>query len=411
MAKFGSVDVGNREHDRVLRNIDVLLPRSEDRLCEVTLPVDSGVWNVFQVVNIKTKKIDVFVSFKSGERYTMYRLSGKHGQWVFHWDLRDKTPTTHLAGYDKVQNVKKLTPNRLKAAVCSVAAAAPRVAAKPAVDCCGHCTGKQERKPIMGSLSKVFGKFGKCEKGNYALTIEGGVAIRRNDSDYACLKDGVLINIETLKIDLEAFYYLPVSPAQLAVGDVVVIGKGVGFVQAVNGNDISVYDVNNEAVSTIKPIQHFLMPTPFVTKVVNLMSQAAGGGMNPLMFLMLAEKGNGGNMDKLLPLMLMGQMQGGAAAPGGMNPLLMALVMGKGDGDLSKMLPLMMLMQGQQGGQPVNPMLMMLMMGGSDGMEDLLPLMLMGGMGGAGLGNLFGGCGCGCAAPAKPAAKKNGNGN
>jgi hypothetical protein len=395
-------DVVDRDHRRVLERIDVQFA-GVDGTCKVTLPHDSGVWNVFQGVNTKTKTLDVFVSFKDGpDGYTMYRLSGKHRQWVYHWGLRGKTPTAHLKGYEKAQNVKKLEPIRKNG--CPVACAAPPVATKPTADCCGHC--KQEgRRPIMGgSLSKVFGRFGKCEKGQFSLTIEGGVAIRRNDADYACLKDGVLVNIETLKIDLEAFYYLPVSPDKLKAGDVVVIGKGVGFVQKVGGNDISVYDVNNEAVSVIKPIQHFLMPTPFVTKVVNLMGECAGGGMNPLMFLMLADKG--GNMDKLLPLMLMAQAQGGQ---GQVNPLLMALVLGKGDGDLSKMLPLMLLMQGQ-GQAPANPMLLAMMLGGTDGMEDMLPLMLMGGMGGAGLGNLFGGCAAGgCAAPAKP-AKKNGNG-
>jgi len=399
MAKYRCDHTVNRGN---IGSIDVVLPQSGGT-AKVTLPSNSRVWNVFQGTNTLTKRVDVFISFKEGDgSYSMYRLSGKHGYWQFHASVsRNSNPTRHLREYAKVTDVKKLAPVRLSG--CGQENHAASCCGQNHVaSCCVQQKPQNERKSIMGGLDKVFGRFGKCEKGAYALSVDGTVAIRRQDGNYATLKDGGLVNIEQLKIDVEAFFYLPVAPAQVAVGDIVVVGKGLGFVTAVAGNDVSVFDVNNEVISTIKPIRHFLMPTPFLTKVVNLLG-AVGGGLNPLMFMLLAEKGNGGGFDKMLPLMLLSQAQGGDAQ---INPMLMALCLGKGDGDISKLLPLMLLTQGQAGGAGglggQNPLLLAMMLGGSDGLEDMLPLLMMSG----GMGNLFGNCAGGgaCPAPAKPAA-------
>ena len=236
------------------------------------------------------------------------------------------------------------------------------------------------------SLSKVFGKFGKCPPGEFAISVQGGVAIKRKNGGYSCLQDDKLVDVDTLVVDVDgAFYYLPVSPAQLKQNDVVLVGaNGIGFVKGVDGNDIDVYDINNEVVSTIKPSTHFLMPTPFVTKVVSLFT-ADGVAGNPLM-LMLLMGDKGGDLSSMLPMLMLSGGLGGAAPAGGLNPMLLMLMMGKGkDGkatDMKKMLPFLML-SGQGGGDMQKMLPFLLMQDGGD-MKKMLPfLLLSGGLGGA----------------------------
>lgn len=310
-------------------------------------------WQFFAGTNTITKKTDVFVAIPTGRNeWEVYRFSGKNEDWNHNCSLTDgRPPLRYLQGYGKVKEVKAVEPlNKPDQQVAKVA--------KPTEKGTGT---------LMSSLKKVFGRFGKTEKGAYAMSVEGGVAIRRGDGTYACLREGNLVNMDTFALDIDAFYYVPAPVGTLKANDVVVVGNGVGFVREVANGEIKVYDVNNEAFTTIKPATHFIMKEPFVTKVVSLFAlggEGALGGMNPLLLMTLFDKGlEGGGDKKNLLLMLMLSQGGGLGA----NPLLLMMLLGEG---------------------------------GLGGKDDLLPLMLMGGMGGgAGLGNLFGG-GC-CKGPAK----------
>lgn len=370
---------------------------------KVTCPGDAvfDEWRFYRGLNTITNQWDVFVAFESKEdatkieaKYRMYRWSGKNLQWQSHGNVVD--PRDHLRSYDRATEVSKIFPQR------SPKGSPVKASSLSVCNCECKCENSTKGKSGM-SLSKVFGKFGKCSKGEFAMSIEGNVAIKRKDGGYSCLREGKLIDIDTLAVDVDAFYYMPVQSTQLVADDVVLVGNaGIGFVQKVNEDGgIEVYDVNNEVVSTIKPATHFLMPYPFVTKVVSLLSPNMMEN-NPLLLMLLMGKGKDGNfLDKgksgsnLLPLMLLmgqGGLTGGKDGVNGMNPLLLMSLMGNKDNDISKLLPIMLLSQGKGLGA-TNPMLLFLMMQ-EGGLDDMLPLMLLSG----GLG------GCCCSpVPAKPA--------
>jgi hypothetical protein len=80
------------------------------------------------------------------------------------------------------------------------------------------------------------------------------------------------------------------------------------------------------------------------------------------------DKGSGGGMDDLLPLMMMGGMGGAGGAAGGMDPMMMMLMMDGGSSGMSDLLPLMMMGGGMGGGAEggMNPMMMMMLMDDDD---------------------------------------------
>jgi hypothetical protein len=250
------------------------------------------------------------------------------------------------------------------------------------------------------NLNKIFGRFGKAPKGEFAMSIGGGIAIKRKGGTYACLVGDTLTDIENFAVDIDAFFFLPTTAEFLKPNDVVVTGTegSVGFVQSVDDKGtIKVYDVNAEGFKCIRPLTHFLIKAPFVTKVFSLLD-AGGGGLGPMGLLLLG-----------------GGLGGEGKEKGGMSDLLLLMALGGGG------------LGGCCGGAPangapapagplggMNPMLLYLMMKDGKGLDgdSSLPLLLMmgGGLGGAAgpLGGLFGGngggaCGCGGAKPSAPA--------
>merc|ERR1712184_24710 len=85
-----------------------------------------------------------------------------------------------------------------------------------------------------------------------------------------------------------------------------------------------------------------------------MMSMMGNQNMDPMTTLMMLD---GGSMDDLLPLMMMG----GQEQQGQMNPMMMMSLLGGDDSSMSDLLPLMM-MGGQQPGQQMDLMMMMMLM-------------------------------------------------
>jgi hypothetical protein len=129
---------------------------------------------------------------------------------------------------------------------------------------------------------------------------------------------------------------------------------------------------------------------------------AATGGIDPMMLALI-----GDNTEDLLPFLL---LQQGGVADKGINPLMLLLMTDKGGDSKDSLLPLLLMGGGlggaggaQAGG--IQSMLPFLLMsgdkGGDSGIKDILMMQALGG--GAGFGNLFGGT-APAATPVTPAA-------
>ena len=304
-------------------------------------------WHFFNGKNPKTGEIDTLLAVPAttfdlntaDPQYVLFRYSGKNKSW------------SEASGRYKLADIKQYTsvPNSwiVKPFFTTTNDLIP--VSKPI---------NKEGERVM-NLSKIFGRFGKAPKSEFAMSIGGGIAIKRTSGGYACLIDGKLTDIDSFAVDIDAFFFLPTTPDKLVANDVVVTGTdgAVGYVVSVcDEGGIKVYDVNSETYKVVRPASHFLMKQPFVTKVFSLLSADGGlGGMG----MMLALGGLGGDgkdkggLSEMMLIMALsgGNMFGGGgnAVPGmaGMNPMLLYFLMKDGGmvmGGGSDMLPLMMLM-------------------------------------------------------------------
>lgn len=353
-------------------------------------------WKFFAGKNTITKTVDVFAAAPVGASWEIHRWSGKKGVWQFH-NTVTQAPGLYLdGGYDKVRDIFEIDPIVLKGAAAAPAPAKRVPASQPAA--LEVAPVKKGRTGMGFSLGKIFGKIGKADKGAFAISVDGGVAVKKKDGTFVVLQNGGLTNMDTLAIDLDAFFYLPVDVKDVQPNDVVLTANGgVGFVTGLaEGGVVNVYDVNSEALGSVKPAKHFLLPNAYVTKVVSLLTLAGNpaggnGAFNPLMLLLLS-KGGGSKLDmKSLLLMSMLGGQGGGLA--GINPLMLVMLLGDEDGGgMSDMLPLLLLTGGLGGaggiggGITQNPLMLMALMGDKGGfggdLGDMLPLMLLSGNGG-----------------------------
>lgn len=361
-------------------------------------------WQFFAGKNTITNMVDVFAAAPVGASWEIHRWSGKKGGWQFH-NTVTQAPSLYLdGGYDKVRNVRRIGSVMADRSGQQVASTTRYIPSAPAAVPTSKLVAleaapvKKGRTGMGFNLSKVFGKIGKADKGAFAISVDGGVAVKKKDGTFVVLQNGGLTNMDTLAIDLDAFFYLPVDVKDVMPNDVVLTANGgVGFVTGIaEGGVVNVYDVNSEALGSVKPAKHFLLPNAYVTKVVSLLTLAGNpvggnGAFNPLMLLLLS-KGGGSKLDmKSLLLMSMLGGQGGGLA--GINPLMLVMLLGDEDGGgMSEMLPLLLLTGGLGGaggiggGIAQNPLMLLALMGDKGGiggdLGDMLPLLMLSGGGG-----------------------------
>lgn len=368
-------------HERLVNAVSV---RDNRPVCDNR--DDYEDWQWFIGNNTLTKGVDLFACIPTGSSWDLWRWSGKKEVWQHHNEVGPRvSPRVYLEGYDKVSHIRE------------VSAKFPACAAPQPVAADDAASKRKEGRSLV-NLKNVFGPIGKTPKGQFAISVDGGVAVKRKDGSFAVLQGGQLVNMETLAIDLDAFFYMPATLADIKANDVVLTASGgVGFVIAVQDGVVQVYDVNTENLGQVRPARHFLMPQAYVTKVVSLLSLAGNpaggaGAFNPLMLLLLS-KGGTGKMD-IKTLLLMSMLGGGApgAGLGNINPMMLMLMLGDNGGS-DDLLPLLLLGGGlggaAAGGGNIaqNPLLLMALLGDKGGLGDIgeiLPLMLLS------QGNIFG---------------------
>jgi len=213
-------------------------------------------------------------------------------------------------------------------------------------------------KRLMGSM--FGGPVGKNTDSNVRLSFTGGLAVRAaGDTNYVAFQAGGLVDVFDFAVEVDGFLYNMPSPT-VAPGDLILASDN-SYLFVVKANEDGTLIVLNPVNSR----KEFYEPTANIffgksknfIKVSSLLGNlgggdAAAGGFNPMMLMMLSGKDGekGGLSDKLLPLLMM-QGAGGAAgagALGGINPMML-MMMGK-DGGSSDMMETMLMAQAFGGG-------------------------------------------------------------
>lgn len=185
--------------------------------------------------------------------------------------------------------------------------------------------------------------FGPVNSNTVRMSLYG-LAVKNKAGTYVSYdaKSGSIMDVDVLNFDGAKFLYkMPVAMKDIAIGDVIVhhnvpmfvVATGNGYVTAVD----PVAGERKEVMLTKSPFGF-----DFVTKVINFLGNLNAGAdaSNPFgnlgLMMMLNE---GGNMNDLLPLMLMTGNSGLDMS----NPLMLYALLGdnKGSNDL---LPLMLMM-------------------------------------------------------------------
>lgn len=208
--------------------------------------------------------------------------------------------------------------------------------AKPIVNNC-----KTENKKSMNSIKDLGTRLKEMLMPSPAegvkISANGEIAVKTASGYVSINPDNELISYpDELVLDLPV-YTISKPKEQLREGDIIATQKSYAKVVKIEGNKISAigYTGTGKVVHTIKD---FLFNQTMVRVVVSLAGTLADGQMNPMMLMMMADKGG----DNLLPLMMMSQ-QGGNM---GMNPMMMALMMDKDGGSSSIKDMLMLSMMG-----------------------------------------------------------------
>lgn len=192
---------------------------------------------------------------------------------------------------------------------------------------------KKERKKSMkknfegmfdGVMEKMVPK--RVEDGEVAITMNGGLAVRRADGDYISYdaNSGKIVNSMKFVINndtVNKFIFL-MPMAQLQVGDIIKNNKTYYYVREIYDGGVKVISLNSGAHSNMVEETNIMFGTTLYSKVVSLFNmagcqQATGGifgQINPMMFMLMMDKsedGDGGDMSDMLETMMMMQMFGG----------------------------------------------------------------------------------------------------
>ena len=171
-----------------------------------------------------------------------------------------------------------------------------------------------------------------------------GLAIKSADNKFVSYdKDsGSVVDVEVFNFDAQKFLYkMPVPVSQVAVGDVVVHMRKPMFVREVKGNVVSVVDIYNAEAKDILPVKS-PFGFNFITKIVSLIDMSGANAETPFgNMLPLLMMGEGQDFKDILPLML---MTGNTGAFGDMNQnSLLWFAMMSDKGNMNEMLPFLLM--------------------------------------------------------------------
>ena len=171
-----------------------------------------------------------------------------------------------------------------------------------------------------------------------------GLAIKSADNKFVSYdKDsGSVVDVEVFNFDAQKFLYkMPVPVSQVAVGDVVVHMRKPMFVREVKGSVVSVVDIYNAEAKDILPVKS-PFGFNFITKIVSLIDMSGANAETPFgNMLPLLMMGEGQDFKDILPLML---MTGNTGAFGNMNQnSLLWFAMMSDKGNMNDMLPFLLM--------------------------------------------------------------------
>ena len=192
--------------------------------------------------------------------------------------------------------------------------------------------------------NKMFVNFDFGPVASHIRMSPYGLAIKSADNKFVSYdKDsGSVVDVEVFNFDAQKFLYkMPVPVSQVAVGDVVVHMRKPMFVREVKGNVVSVVDIYNAEAKDILPVKS-PFGFNFITKIVSLIDMSGANAETPFgNMLPLLMMGEGQDFKDILPLML---MTGNTGAFGNMNQnSLLWFAMMSDKGNMNDMLPFLLM--------------------------------------------------------------------
>lgn len=173
-------------------------------------------------------------------------------------------------------------------------------------------------------LSTLGLEFGKYEGDDLALSM-AGVAARKKDGGFVVYDttNKQLIDVGDLKMDVP-FFMMPTAYDAIQEGDLLKI-DGTFLIVAAKTADGGLRCISPTTGSTVNKVARTnLWGFYFYTKIISLFNFGQQGGnpmqgmmANPMMMLLMSKDNEGGNMDNMMEMMLMGQIMGSGNNPFG----------------------------------------------------------------------------------------------
>lgn len=164
--------------------------------------------------------------------------------------------------------------------------------------------------------SNMFnGMFGKIAPGMCRISMSGGIAVKTSNGYKSYnMKTGRLTNCDSFAFDIGEDFFFVIPTNKVEKGDIILVAGKPKCVVDVEDNKITVINYEDSTIDTMLPERHMFMGNMYMYgKIVSMFGNAVGssgkGGMNKIMkYMMMSEmmKGNSGNMNSMLPFMMMG---------------------------------------------------------------------------------------------------------
>lgn len=196
---------------------------------------------------------------------------------------------------------------------------------------------KSMKKNFEGMFDGIMEKMmpQRVEDGEVAITMNGGLAVRRANGDYVSYdaNSGKIMNSMKFVISNDTInkfiFLMPMPMAQLQVGDIIKNNKTYYYVRDIYDDGVKVISLSSGSHSNMVEETNIMFGTTIYSKVVSLFNMAGGqqatggmfGQMNPMLFMAMMDKsedGDGGSMSDMMETMLMMQMFGNGNMFGGM---------------------------------------------------------------------------------------------
>lgn len=286
-------------------------------------------------------KGDHIISSKGNNLYVIEALQSADTKLIESYE-RKGLKRMNIKDVDKVQIVAF-------AQWCKTAHGIAASLAKEASSVKSSNSSKTMGNSIKNLKTRLMEMFTPAETSDVRSTFDGNVCVKTKSGWVAITDAGLVSYPDEMTIDLLPAYIFSKPVSQLAAGDILCVEDTYCKVKSYDAATGKIKAVTyTGSGKTVFPIKDALFNQTNVRVVVTLgaannLFGGAAGGFNPAMLAFLKD---GDSKSDLLPLLLMGQANGGNAA-GGFNPWMLALLKGEGGCDSLKDI---MMMQAFAGG-------------------------------------------------------------